>query len=281
MGTVSAGVEASRGRETLRGRTIQWAVALAFVAQATAVLGAIDLSPAERARVGKRVWQNECGGTVSGLTSWNAGENFASLGIGHFIWYPAGARGPFEESLPDFVEFAATRGRPLPELLRADRSSGCPWKSRAEFESQIHSPKTEQLRQFLASTVDLQAEFLVRRLQAALPKMTAGATATDRARIERNFDCVASTAAGCYALVDFVNFKGEGVLPTERYAGAGWGLRQVLEGMQGEGTGRDAVREFSASAKAVLQRRVKNAPPARNESRWLAGWLARVATYPQ
>jgi hypothetical protein len=41
-------------------------------------------------RIGRKVWQNECGGTVAGLTSWNAGENFASLGIGHFIWYPAG-----------------------------------------------------------------------------------------------------------------------------------------------------------------------------------------------
>ncbi|MEA3211856.1 MAG: hypothetical protein QOE70_4913 [Chthoniobacter sp.] len=36
--------------------------------------------------IGRRVWQNECGGTREGLTSWNADESFASLGIGHFIW---------------------------------------------------------------------------------------------------------------------------------------------------------------------------------------------------
>jgi hypothetical protein len=51
-------------------------------------LAAINLSPAETRRIGNRIWQNECGGTLAGLTSWNTGENFASLGIGHFIWDP-------------------------------------------------------------------------------------------------------------------------------------------------------------------------------------------------
>ena len=51
---------------------------------------ATELGGAELDRIGKRIWQNECGGTADGLTSWNAGENFASLGIGHFIWYPKG-----------------------------------------------------------------------------------------------------------------------------------------------------------------------------------------------
>ena len=61
------------------------------------------LSPAQLQRVGQRIWQNECAGSVAGLTSWNAGEDFASLGIGHFIWYPAGRRGPFEESFPQLA----------------------------------------------------------------------------------------------------------------------------------------------------------------------------------
>ena len=54
----------------------------------------ISLSHQEAMRVGRKIWQNECDGSVAGLTSWNAGENFASLGIGHFICYPPGARGP-------------------------------------------------------------------------------------------------------------------------------------------------------------------------------------------
>ncbi len=82
-------------------------------------------------RIGRKVWQNECGGTVAGLTSWNAGENFASLGIGHFIWYPAGARGPFEESFPPFVRYVERRGAKLPEQLLGRKDEACPWNSRA------------------------------------------------------------------------------------------------------------------------------------------------------
>src|SRR5438552_18973326 len=69
-----------------------------FIASSRQAFSAIALSHAEALRIGKRIWQNECNGTVAGLTSWNTGEDFASLGIGHFIWYPEGRRGPFEES---------------------------------------------------------------------------------------------------------------------------------------------------------------------------------------
>jgi hypothetical protein len=80
-------------------------------------------------------------------------------------------------------------------------------------------------------------------------------------------------------LIDYVNFKGEGVLETERYRGRGWGLLQALEGMPEGDTAQNAPREFAASAAQVLRERVNNSPPARNERRWLAGWLDRVATY--
>ncbi|HSV63887.1 MAG TPA: hypothetical protein VLH83_11140, partial [Chthoniobacterales bacterium] len=52
-------------------------VLLSLAAHAPA---AINLSPVETRRIGNKIWRNECGGTVAGLTSWNAGENFASLG---------------------------------------------------------------------------------------------------------------------------------------------------------------------------------------------------------
>ncbi len=44
---------------------------------------------------------------------------------------------------------------------------------------------------------------------------------------------MAASPNGVYALVDYVNFKGEGTLATERYQDHGWGLLQVLEGMKG------------------------------------------------
>ncbi len=136
-----------------------------------------------------------------------------------------------------------------------------------------------KLRRFLADTIDLQADFLVVRLKEALPKMLAVAPVSQRTAIERNFNRVASSAHGCYALIDYVNFKGEGVLATERYRDRGWGLLQVLEGMPDNGSNGSATGEFAASAAAVLRARVANSPPQRHEARWLSGWLSRVATY--
>ena len=240
---------------------------------------AIAISHSDALKVGKRVWQNECNGTISGLTSWNQGEDFASLGIGHFIWYPKGRQGPFEESFPKLVSFVSNRGAKLPTLLLgAGHAQPCPWNSRAEFLQAQNTGEMNQLRRFLADTIDLQAEFLVARLEAALPKMLAEAAPSDRTNVQQQFERLTKTPQGCYALIDYVNFKGEGVLHTERYQGQGWGLLQVLEAMHGN-SDSGAPDEFARAAKVVLTRRVQNAPPDRHESRWLTGWLRRVNSY--
>jgi hypothetical protein len=235
---------------------------------------AISLSPNEMLKIGHKIWQNECGGTIRGLTSWNAGEEFASLGIGHFIWYPKGRRGPFEESFPKFLAFAKSRGTRLPDgISPGDR---CPWASRAEFLAAVSSPRMTQLRQFLTQTVPLQTDFLVVRLVQSVPMIGRATPVPARLRVEKNFERLEESAQGCYALIDYVNFKGEGVLPSERYAGRGWGLLQVLEGMSENGSAPEA---FADSAADVLRERVRNAPSERNEGRWLPGWLHRVASY--
>src|SRR6266566_741846 len=252
---------------------------VAYIAAGLKTLPGVTISHSDALRIGKRIWQNECNGTIAGLTSWNEGENFASLGIGHFIWYPKGQRGPFEESFPKLVSFIANHGAKLPKFLLGTGEVPCPWNSRLEFLRAQQTPEVKQLRQFLADTVALQAEFLIARLQDALPKMLAEAAPSDRANVQRQFERMASTPQGYYALVDYVNFKGEGVLHTERYQGQGWGLLQVLEGMHGSDGGAAAVDEFSRSAKVVLIRRVKNSPAQRHESRWLSGWIHRVISY--
>lgn len=254
-------------------------LAFAWVLAAVPALAVVALSHADALRIGKKIWQNECNGTVAGLTAWNEGEDFPSLGIGHFIWYPQGKRGPFEESFPELVSFMSSRGAKLPKLLLGAGGLPCPWNSRAEFFRAQQTTEMKELRQFLADTVDLQAEFLVNRLETALPKMLGEAALADRENVRQQFERVASTLQGCYALVDYVNFKGEGVLATERYRGQGWGLLQVLEGMTQSGRGQGAVEDFSRSARAVLTRRVQNAPGERNESRWLSGWIHRVNSY--
>jgi hypothetical protein len=140
----------------------------------------------------------------------------------------------------------------------------------------FRSPRLEELRALLASTVGPQARFAALRLESALPQMLAAAPASEREKIRRNFYRVANAPGGPYPLMDYVNFKGEGTLPTERYQGEGWGLLQVLAGMSDTGSPTAA---FSKSADRVLTRRVELSPPARGEKRWLPGWRNRLATY--
>jgi hypothetical protein len=280
-GTLIDKFRPSRTERRLRSKGCYLLPALVFAALIAFLpkpLRAMTLSHADVLRIGKKVWQNECNGTIAGLTSWNGGEEFASLGIGHFIWYPKGRRGPFEESFPKLVSFISKRGAKLPTLLLGAGEKPCPWNSRAEFLRAQHSTEMNQLRQFLADTVDLQAEFLLARLEGALPKMLAEAAPSDRANVQEQFGRLMKTPQGSYALIDYVNFKGEGVLHTERYQGQGWGLLQVLEAMHGS-SDTGAVDEFARTARSVLTRRVQNSPTERHESRWLSGWIRRVNSY--
>jgi hypothetical protein len=233
----------------------------------------IQLSEAQAERIGRRIWQNESGGTVSGLTAWNSGEDFASLGIGHFIWYPAGRSGPFEESFPLLLQFFKSHGVALPRWL--EDTPACPWESRSAFLAGKDTAEMKELRSLLSRTVARQAQFTALRLENALPKILANAFPEEREPLRRAFYRVAAEPFGMYALVDYVNFKGEGTLKSERYHGEGWGLMQVLKGM-GEGP---ASQEFSNSAVRVLTRRVANSPPERGEARWLPGWKNRVRSY--
>jgi len=243
-----------------------------------AAVSASAITPRELDTIGRRVWQNECDGTREGLTSWNTGENFASLGIGHFIWYPKGPNGPFEESFPPLVKFFTANGIKPPVWLKAE--DDCPWNSRAEFLAAAKSEKMNELRDLMANTIQLQARFLVQRMEASLPKMLDSAPKAQRAKIKANYDKLAATQRGTFALVDYVNFKGEGTKETERYKGEGWGLMQVLAGM-GESEGESPAALFAKSAEDVLTRRVHNAPADRHEERWLTGWKNRVRAYVQ
>jgi len=233
---------------------------------------AVTLSPSDMSRVGRMVWQNESGGTVEGLVAWNRGEAFPSLGIGHFIWYPAGKKGPFDESFPRLVQRLVKGGVKVPNWAQGP----APWQTREEMERDRE--RVQALRSLLGEPAALrvQTEFLIERLEASLPKMlaTLGSNTKAKEQVKRRFEALTGSVPGCFALIDYVNFKGEGVLQSERYKGEGWGLLQVLVGMKGE-----TVADFSQSAQRVLRRRVENSPKSRGEARWLPGWLARVQRY--
>lgn len=246
-----------------------------FFAALPPAMAELRLTPAQAGKIGQRLWQNECAGTVAGLTSWNKGEDFPSLGIGHFIWYPRGVRQTFEESFPAMMAHLRARGATPPAWI-AD-TGACPWHSREDFLADQNGPRLNSLRAYLARTVGLQAEFAAERARRALPKLLAAAPSSRRAGLQRQYDAVATTPQGVYALVDYVNFKGEGLNPAERYQGRGWGLLQVLEEMKPVKAGPGAAAEFSAAARRVLGRRIQLAP--RPESQWRAGWFSRCDSY--
>ena len=236
----------------------------------------IRLSAAQKSAIGRKIWQNESAGKVSGLTHWNDGEEFPSIGIGHFIWYPKGFNGRWTETFPEFVRYATSRGYKLPAVAY---SPDCPWPNKAAFQRDFNGAQLKGLRTWLAANVNIQTEFIAYKSRAALPKIMAAAPAAHRARIQANYNKVATTSNGIYALVDYVNFKGDGTNPREQYKGQGWGLMWVLMDMRDVASGQAAAREFAAASKRCLDRRVRNSPPARGEKRWTPGWHNRCDTY--
>ena len=234
------------------------------------------LTTQQKVRIGNRIWANECGGSVTGLTSWNYGEEFPSLGIGHFIWYPKGFDGPFEESFPKLIAFARQQGA-RPPALALQRY--CPWRSKGEFEAQRNGRELKSLRVWLANSVGLQTDYIIARSGQALAQMLKVAPPGQAAKIEQNYRKVATTSNGVYALIDYVNFKGEGINPRERYHDQGWGLLWVLLEMQDVPAGQPAAGEFARAAQRVLNRRIDNSPPERGEARWREGWQSRCSGY--
>ncbi|MGB7293656.1 MAG: hypothetical protein WBD99_15920 [Thermodesulfobacteriota bacterium] len=237
------------------------------------------LSKEELRQIGNRIYINECGGKAENLVAWNEGEEFPSLGIGHFIWYPPGKEGPFRETFPTLLEFYKSSGIEPPSWIGNSPNKDSPWNSRQEFTNDLNSKRMIELRQFLIDTIPLQTAFLVNRFQISLDNLLEYSPKELHDHIKTQFFRVANSPMGMYALIDYVNFKGEGTNPSERYMGEGWGLLQVLDEMNGTETGIPAVNEFVEAAEKVLASRVENSPPERNEKRWLPGWKNRLSTY--
>jgi hypothetical protein len=234
------------------------------------------LSASQREWLGEQIFRNECNARFECLTSWNEGESFPSLGLGHFIWYRADQTEIFEETFPLLLAYYREQKIALPDWLESLPSDDSPWLSRDAFLAAQDSPELTALRQFLADTRAIQVDFIGRRLQEQLPALLAATPASTRDEISRRFFTIANASPpyGLYALIDYLHFKGSGLNSAERYAGQGWGLLQVLMAMP-----EPSLPAFSATAAKLLQQRVQNAPTARNEQRWLAGWQNRVRGY--
>lgn len=237
-----------------------------------------SLSSAAVQQIGRKIWQREGAGKREHLIVWNEGEEFASLGIGHFIWYPAGRVKQFGETFPQLLDFFETQNLHIPRWL--DRLKGCPWSSREEFLREKSDPFASHFRLFLSSkrAIYLQALFIVQRAEKQFERIEKKAREESKLHVVFALHKLRQTTKGLYALIDYIHFKGTGI-DSEKYWKVSWGAFQVLEGMDRKKMYRHPLREFIASAKRVLRRRVQHAPPHRGEERWLPGWYARLDSY--
>jgi len=244
----------------------------------------IKLTQKQANYIAGKVWQNEGAGQDKYLIWWNKGEDFASLGIGHFIWFPKDHTERFREVFHMVVGFMQKKGVSLPAWLTPQ--TDFPWQSKEAFFA-AKKKKTRQYQElfaFLKRTMPYQAEFMADRLSRALPQMLESIEDEKKKEmIKRRFYEVmhnkdgSVNERGLYVLLDYTNFKGEGTLKSERYHGKGWGLLQVLEHMDDAESNKQ--KTFAESASRMLARRIKNSPPARGEERWRKGWNVRLATY--
>ena len=272
--------------------------------QSDSVLPRLNTADAEW--LGERIFANECAAQRACLTSWNEGEDFPSLGIGHFIWFQRNQDEIFAETFPDLLTYLDETGITLPKWLQPNNlitnndgpdgdihagdfsrdisgetpSEGkdSPWESRADFYQDIDSRRMEELRTLLDTTRREQAQFIIARLENSIGGIVSQAPSAERERLQRRVEKLSTchSPAGLYALIDYVHFKGTGLAEGERYAGQGWGLQQVLSAMSDD---LPALDSFASAAKATLERRVANAPIERREQRWLKGWHNRIDTY--
>jgi hypothetical protein len=168
----------------------------------------------------------------------------------------------------------------LPAWLSDLRPFAAPWQSKEQFDAEQQSERMAELRQWLIVTAAEQARYIVSSFNARWNEMQM--PAEQKLPLTHLLQRLVQTPQGLFAVVDYYNFKGLGSNPRERYHGDGWGLVQVLTDVEQQpGSAEDAelVARFSNAAAERLEKRVRNAPPERDEARWLEGWHARVADY--
>lgn len=200
-------------------RTLLFILCLSLPSQLTAKPYSISLSEAQTFTLANLIWENEGNGQVNHLTSWNRNEPFPSLGIGHFIWYTNADKGPFIEQFPQFIIYLNKNDVVVPQWLSEAKTS--PWKNREDFYTAFNESQLTELRELLQKTVALQAMFIIKRLETGIPAILATSNDQEKIKINNSLSALTSTPEGIFVLLDYVNFKGEGISEKEQYQGVG------------------------------------------------------------
>ena len=240
-----------------------------------------QLSEHELRLISQHIYFNEASAKPENLMKWNDNEHFVSLGMGHFIWYPAGITQRFDQTFPDLITYLQDHQVRIPYWLLNAQNRGAPWPNKLAFLQSQDDPEVRELKRILLNTKELQTLFFFDRIHESIPTIVRQASETKRKIMIHNYNTMINTPNGWYPLIDYINFKGKGVKSTERYNNEGWGLSQVLQEMKPVNVGSQALQEFAKAALYVLKRRLNNAPVENNEENWLPGWKKRISTYTQ
>lgn len=268
----------------------------------------MDVNKNVRQMVARNLLYNETACKAKWVVEWAKDEDFPSLGLAHAIWFPAGIDKGFDESFPETWQFLRQKYKAskengalkIPAWLDKDDIGPAPWKNAEEFKAkQETDPNLMQLSQFLQSptVLEWQAEFAIQRGVKSGYKILA-ASALEKgspkpdAKLCKHLRKLFSSDEGILTIVDYTNFKGEGIDPSEMRGddNTRWGLKQVIEDMDrypadpNDSSDLQERKKFAASAKQTLGylSRAFADPKARDvRLNWLAkGWSSRIdSTY--
>jgi hypothetical protein len=226
----------------------------------------------------ERIYENEAKRNPEYLVFWSEREDFPSLGIAHWIWFPQfspnydkSSLPTQEDSFPGLLRFIASEapklGIKIPAFLTDQNGQivlSNPFKNRSDFLTRAE--ERNSLKKLLMDTLDLQTQYLIisisDKVERAIKLKTSGETEYRRILLK-----IVSSPMGLYPIFDYVNFKGDGTDTT-------WGLLQVLDRLKGEGN--PTVNHFAQACKETLEKRVAE---RQNDKKFLNGWILRCNSY--
>ncbi len=282
-------------------------------------------------KLGEVLYKNEANCKMQNLTYWSHKEGFPSLGLPHAIWYGKTSPKIYQEQFPELIRYIRKNLKyhekvqlSWPTLLKSENIGAAPWENPSQFakiqttsleiEASLDSAQLSdiqknkyplynqayqlfELRHFLANPIvlRLQARFVVEKTFHSLHKIISAAhlqSAAQGQKIYLQIQELLSTQEGVLAIVDYLNFKGDGLKSSEHtpLGDYSWGLITVLELMplvkipssdcQEKTT--CANRRFSQAALCALQRlayhsgKMGSAEQAQRYT-WLnGGWKTRI-----
>lgn len=176
------------------------------------------------------------------LAFWSPKESFPSLGIGHFTWR---TDDKFDYVFPQFVDFLLEKAEETPPsftfptkyqktlydklMINGKLTFPKEWKNRASFDASLI---TTELRNFLdeKEVKAMQREFIMERTYKSLYSIIETETnSAVKTKLKTRINALIDKGDKCvFALLDYTNFKGNGLNTKERVGGNGWGLKQVI-----------------------------------------------------